>query len=262
MQDRTKIYDPSLAMAVVEEKFYNKLRAALEKLKVQNTVVINGFRMHPMEFDFLIISAELKAIIQIELKKTMSRQSVLNGIIQLNRGLSFIHKMIPYAKDNGWKLIKTFYFESLNEKVPNICHNCQQFILGPDSDFGTWWSDIAKTNFLDTDQSNTYEKAIDFLLHQMFMQKDLLTNTDIIQYSKATNTSWTRSQLELLNDEVTKRVAFTSGYGTGKTTLLKEKAKRILKMKKKVVIILFQENEQDSLLLRCYQQEFRQFEMK
>jgi hypothetical protein len=57
----------------------------------------------------------------------------------------------------------------------------------------------------------------------------------------------------------TKKVAFTSFYGTGKTTLLKLKAKEILKRNKneKVLIVVIEETKEDSILLIEYRNTFK-----
>jgi len=265
MQKRLDKYDSNIAAARVEENVYNKLRAALEKLKVKNTVVITGWRAESKpitECDFLIISKEQKAIVQLEVMNTFSKKHFPTVLNPLKKGFRLFEEWIPFPKINEWRYIKALYFENNLSNDPQ-CSNCQNYILGPQSDFASWWSDII-AKISTNEPSKTYENIMKLILHQMLAQKDMITNSDIIHGEKRKKKKLLiRSNFvrELLNDDFTKRVALISGYGTGKTTLLKEKAKSVLKMKKKVVIILFQESEQDSLLLRCYQQEFRQFEM-
>ena len=58
-----------------------------------------------------------------------------------------------------------------------------------------------------------------------------------------------------------KRVVFKSAYGTGKTLLIKEKAKELLEKKEKVVIVLFDNFKSvfQFLLKKNYDQEFKDF---
>jgi hypothetical protein len=62
----------------------------------------------------------------------------------------------------------------------------------------------------------------------------------------------------------TKKVAFTSFYGTGKTTLLKLKTHQVLKENKtdKVVIVVIEETEKDSILITDYRNKFKDCENK
>ena len=57
----------------------------------------------------------------------------------------------------------------------------------------------------------------------------------------------------------TKKVAFTSFYGTGKTTLLKLKANKTLQENRteKVVIVVIEETDKDSILISDYRNKFK-----
>lgn len=54
---------------------------------------------------------------------------------------------------------------------------------------------------------------------------------------------WTLPQFTLLNDEAKKRVLFMSDFGTGKTSLLRAKAKQLLEKGEQVVIISIEDRE-------------------
>ena len=69
---------------------------------------------------------------------------------------------------------------------------------------------------------------------------------------------WTTAQYSVLNDETKKRVVFTSPFGTGKTILLKAKARKLLAKNKKVVLVIFNDPTlpTDSMLTFTYRSEF------
>ena len=70
---------------------------------------------------------------------------------------------------------------------------------------------------------------------------------------------WTVPQYSILKDDSQKRVIFMSDFGTGKTSLLKAKAKILLGQKKNIVFISFEDKEshQDSLLTIQLKDEFQ-----
>jgi type II secretory pathway predicted ATPase ExeA len=69
---------------------------------------------------------------------------------------------------------------------------------------------------------------------------------------------WTLPQFTLLNDEAKKRVLFISDFGTGKTSLLRAKAKQLLAKGEQVVIISIEDRESstESLLTIQLRAEF------
>ena len=72
------------------------------------------------------------------------------------------------------------------------------------------------------------------------------------------NLFWTKPQFKILNDQSKKRIIFMSDFGTGKTTLIKTKAKQLLMEGKEVIFISFEDSETngDSLLFMALRSEF------
>jgi len=70
---------------------------------------------------------------------------------------------------------------------------------------------------------------------------------------------WSRDQLNILKDSSCTRIALTSLFGTGKTILLKAKAKELSLMKETVVILIADETDgnDECLLARQYMLEFK-----
>ncbi len=77
----------------------------------------------------------------------------------------------------------------------------------------------------------SYIKKVQFLLMYMFKWDQVVANYTVTAPGKNRKTEnvtlfWTKPQKDLI-DSKHKRVLFTSEYGTGKTTLLKAKAKQL-----------------------------------
>jgi hypothetical protein len=120
------------------------------------------------------------------------------------------------------------------------------------------------------------------MLMYMFEREQIFTNTDVANYAAQTSERmfvadrqmffWTKHQKRLV-DYNPKRVLFTSAFGTGKTTLLKAKAKelgrerhfQVLKSKSKeidssagnIIFVVF--TDQDALLVQSLQSELEDF---
>jgi hypothetical protein len=96
----------------------------------------------------------------------------------------------------------------------------------------------------------------------MFQQDQVFPMTDVASYTTQTADKmfetenkaffWTKHQKTLL-DLDPKRVLFTSEFGTGKTTLLKAKAKK-LSNEKQIFFVLF--TDPDGLLFQSITAEF------
>ena len=69
---------------------------------------------------------------------------------------------------------------------------------------------------------------------------------------------WTIPQFRILSDPSKKRVIFMSDFGTGKTSLLKAKAKMLVDQNKKIIIISFEDKQssQESMLTVQLKAEF------
>jgi hypothetical protein len=120
--------------------------------------------------------------------------------------------------------------------------------------------------------SSTYILTLKVLLHQMFQQGDCVTKKDLLEYtrdkcesvsSSANIFFWSNVQYNVLSEPKLKRVAFNSQFGTGKTILLKEKARSLIRENKncKIVFVVFEDSNatKESLLMKTYREEFRSF---
>jgi hypothetical protein len=91
-------------------------------------------------------------------------------------------------------------------------------------------------HILETQDTSSYIKKVQFLLMYMFQREQIFSKTDVAKYTTQAAEKmfdldlktffWTKHQKALIFSNP-KRVIFTSAFGTGKTTLLKEKAKKL-----------------------------------
>ena len=300
-QTELEKFDYSITGEEEEEKLFENLRNTLTTSKVQNTIVINGWEdkgsvgkkekendqdssdREQREFDFLIVSDSLKAVIHIEVKKTFTEDSRAKAAQQLQSGMSFFKEKLPFPQEEDWKYVRVMYFGNQNSFICKAQKdgNCQHFVIFQDTDMVAWWQKI--TQMLQSQDQrakeiNSYIQACKFLLHQMFQQEQCTTHDSITEDSeknieaickteplKKSSKEFcflTKVQFSIFHDESKKRVAFTSPYGTGKTTLLKCKAKELLSKNSQVTIVLFDDQKATSefLLKASYDVEFQSLE--
>jgi hypothetical protein len=233
------------------------------------------------EFDFLIISSPLKSILHIEVKRTMSEAYKQKAFKQLQKGFNFFLETIPFWEKSDWNYVRVVYFSLkedgsafLSKTSKLFCDKCQPFVLDSTTNFSDWWSNISAQ--LTTSQhassydSSTYITTLKVLLHQMFQQGNCVTKKDLLDYTKDKCESvssseniffWSNVQYNVLSEPKLKRVAFNSQFGTGKTILLKEKVRSLLRENRncKIVFVVFEDRDatKESLLMKTYREEFR-----
>jgi hypothetical protein len=295
IESRYNLIKLELAGPEEEEKVFDKLRSALEKLSIKDTVLISGWNIafpkeDRCEFDFLIVSEPMKTVFQIEVKLTQNASNRKDGGEQLMKGLKICQARIPFPKQENWNYVQAMFF-AFNKKgqyfnshcdrhqsvTDHQCHSqfckeCQAYILGPETDLSAWWEQMTSSLTNKEYQSpstplnrNIYKQTIQFLTRQMYIQEDCFTKQNLLDYTeeKIEKIStpeklffWSKGQYPLFNDSRNKRMVFISHFGTGKTTLLKAMSRQLLQRGEKVVFI-FWENE--SLLQKNYRNEFKVF---
>ncbi len=234
-----------------EEKVYNNLRANFQKNNIRNTLVINGWKDQPTkrsltgESDFLIVSEPYQTIFHVEVKKTYSESNCDKAAEQLARGLKLIQATIPFPEEEKWKYVRMMYFGFDNQNKTfqnnNACSTCKQFVFGPSEDI---WAEVSKAvekPGLANPSNKTNINILKFLLFNMFKQECGATTKQLIKETRKTSDAmttmknilfWSKEQLNVINaTRETKRMAFASEFGTGKTVLLKAKARELLGVK-------------------------------
>jgi hypothetical protein len=273
---------------MAEENFYDRLNKCLEKKKVKNTVVIKGFidkgykktkadendhlapeERDPREYDCYIVSKPFRTIFHIEFKASCTPIQQQKAAEQLSKGEQFFKATIPFPQEKGWKYIGIMCFGKDIGTFNGGCPDCRKkFVLGPDTDLSVWWEEITKDlkPEVNNTKSETYIDILKYLLHLMFKQEMCITDANLThsteekyqKIEKHETIFLSKDQFNVLHSRA-KKVAFTSFYGTGKTTLLKLKANQILQKKEteKVVIVVVEETEQNSILTISYRNKFK-----
>jgi hypothetical protein len=292
-------FDATIKGGMEEESVYDKLRECLEKNRVKNTVVINGWKdkgtgklekSHPLyreqkEFDFLIVSQPVQTIIHIEVKRTCTGSSYASASKQLQNGLEMFRETIPFPGIVKWKYIKVIYFglsekgiysedhssDCIQEEKPfeNKCRKCQNFIIGPATDFNVWWKAViaeVTTDRVPDQSDDTYLNVLSFLLHQMYKQQDCATSSQLVKETSKTSDEicnadtiifWSKEQYKTLKDFSDTKVALTSGFGTGKTILIRAKVHELIAAgQNSIVIVIFESSAEKTILRMEYENIF------
>ena len=182
----------NLSGAIEEEKFFKSLRSTLEQADTKDAVVINGWKDNGFnetkkrEFDFLIVSHELRSVIHIEAKKSFSAGNFRNASVQLDDGLGFMRCRVPIPGKQNWQYVRMMYFAESVAPPPslNICPSCQMFIITPETNLSNLWQELSQKLRPEPkacpESSDTYLDILKFLLHQMFIQEDCITDGDCL----------------------------------------------------------------------------------
>jgi hypothetical protein len=244
------------------------------------------------EFDFLIVSQPSQTIIHIEVKRTCTQNDFDKAKQQLENGLKMFQETIPFPEEVNWKYIRVVYFAfaqrggkvNRNKKKPNSsdpptgdkpfenkCLKCKNFIIGPKTDLNLWWNELINcvpqetTAKLQIQPNDTYLNIVRFLLHQMYKQQDCATTGQLVQLTTQTSDKicspntimfWSKEQYKTFKDFKDKKVALTSGFGTGKTVLIRAKAKELSAAGEKVVIVIFEITAEKIILRMEYEKIF------
>ena len=161
----------NLSGALVEEQLFKNLQSLFEnRLQLKNTIVINGWKDNgtldrsQKEFDFLILSLELKSIFHIEAKKSSTEETFGSASTQLENGLRFFQSTLPFSPDESWHYCTIMYFDNCeqeNMSTLTVCEGCKSlYIIDSKTDLAKWWNEITTT----------------VLLHQMYIQNNCIND--------------------------------------------------------------------------------------
>ena len=190
----------ALSGSNAEENVFKKIKDTFENQKVQDTVVITGWKVKGLdrrvigESDFLIVSLPLEAIIHIEVKRSQkgsqkvetrkkNNDPTIKAAEQLERTKLHLLENLPFPTGENWTYVKFLYFEiPVEEEMSKLCSSCKPHILNKGTDIVHWWSQITTT--LAKEQRHTesaksvqtYFKMVKYLLHQMFIQEDVISS--------------------------------------------------------------------------------------
>jgi hypothetical protein len=199
------------------------------------------------EKDFLILNLTKRYIFCLEVKGSCHQISLEKGKQQLDNAKTLIEKWCSeLAEENGWKYFSAIYFhEERKKKDFSFCENCAKFII-----FGNNFIEQFKliTGGIPAPPRKTEAKAREeFIImaqHLIFLAAyepvvtPMKTTEEVVKrVDKAGQLNniifwnrlfcFTRKQLPILLGRMLKRVIFLSPASTGKTLILKSKAKQI-----------------------------------
>jgi hypothetical protein len=228
----------------------------------------------------------------VEVKQTCSKINLKKAKEQLENGLNMFQENIPFSDSQNWNYIRVVYFayaenkkskgkKKVNKKtqenphssnIPkeakpfeNKCLKCQNFVIGPKTDLSQWWKELTKYVPQEEQQDDTYLNVLRFLLHQKYKQQDCTTTGQLVQDTTQTSNKifkadtimfWSKEQYKTFKDLKDKKVAFTSGFGTGKTILIRTKAKELIASGQNVVIVIFETTAEKTILRMEYEKLF------
>jgi hypothetical protein len=200
-------------------------------------LVIHGFKSTDAdeegETDFVIVSKQRKHIYIIE-SKDSKHKAIKNVVDQLKRVKNYLQKYFG-AFLKGWKIILCVYFH-INNPALEFCDNCEPFVLTEDTNFAEWWTN---QNVKRTDSdSESWKDLFKFLIFSQHAHKEPVSKADTTnKLHKVITTKvgavnniflWSKKQLSIFkNSQEATKVIISGPFVSGKTIILKEKAKEV-----------------------------------
>ena len=185
-------HKPNFGGICLESELFKMLQQTFENLGVEDTVVISGWKDNTpsakKEFDFLVISLPLKAIIHIEAKRTLIKKSKEKAINQLNDGHSIMKNKVPVPEASNWSYTQYICYCFKDEKDEEILQflKSQSHFQSQEGQLCSWWKDlISQTSKVDSsvqeckEDTETYLNILKYLVHQMFIQEEVLTQGNL-----------------------------------------------------------------------------------
>ena len=182
LKDLTK-HEKNLAGKEVEQTVFQKVQSGLGK--VRDIVAISGWEVYGPDdkkvgdFDFLVISLQLKAVVHIEVKRQLDERSLDKAFEQLAKAENLFRSSVPFPVCERWSYLKFVYFEILPEsEQAKICCRCRTQLIQNDACFVEWWKQVQESAL----ESNscpvpvtTYLCTIKFILYHMLAQENVIT---------------------------------------------------------------------------------------
>ena len=210
------------------------------------------------EFDLILISHQKKLIIGIEIKRTLNEQATDKALKQLETYKNIFEEKFGGILEEGWTffpVIAAGYDDFESGEISTL-----HYING-ETDMESWLTDVLdefpSNSDTDSDNSDTNSDNSDKSLSQMkkLLQifvftvhspnKRPVTATNWVEYItdaiKTVSTVdniifYSKDQLNILNSDDYNKLIIKGAYGTGKSLLLQEKAKMMVKTEEYKVI--------------------------
>ena len=224
----------------LEDIFKNDAYESSDIIVLHDLSVINreSKRTREQEHDFVIFFPSRKLISLFEVKASFSEKNYNKACEQTEKCQKFLEKYFSDILGNDeWQFCRTVYFS--NKKNASLCTGaCQMWELFSPSDIKTWWQQIKKqySRIPEEKQNESRENILEVIRLMLFVihKKQPITTSKCFEKSievtdkigSADNILfWSQGQLDLLTrDEPF--VVFKSGFGSGKSVLLRTKAEQ------------------------------------
>ena len=275
-----------------EKRVYDLIKKHIEDKNIKDTIVINNFRLMTLkdlddiaedfEKDFVILNLKRRLIMSLEVKANCNEDSLRSAKKQTSSCNESISQWVEsiLKAGNGWSFYSAVYFQHKTENY-SFCDNCSKYIIFGD-EFSEKFAEIMNEIpicFSGTEESARAEfKKIAKLLLFLASYEPVVTParmTDVLVQiiDKAENLDcilfwnqifcqifcWTPNQLSLIKTETLKKLLLLSQPSSGKTFILKSKAKKLARNGEKVLFLLPCYENIQSLLFFQLQQEFKEF---
>ena len=131
------------------------------------------------EFDFLVISLKLKAVVHIEAKRQLDERSLNKAFEQLAKAKKLFQGSVPFPESEGWRYLNFIYTQIMpKEELAKICNECQKQLIQEDTDFVEWWKELQKSVLGSNScppPATTYLDIIKFIIFHMLAQEKVIT---------------------------------------------------------------------------------------
>ena len=224
-----------------------------------------------MEWDSLLVLPESKMIVNIEVKNSILDDALEKASYQTNRHRNIFKRIFGAVLSEDWKFVKTAFIPNIEfDNLRRPCQYCRQFIITEREFFNIdqWIEKLTNSCkiYMECDYEEEYENLLvgiigfsslrqtdklDKLIvdpHELSKEAERkLTETDSgIQGEDYSCYMLTPDQLNAVKDPASHMIIL-GNYGTGKTLVLKERAKRyaITNPQKKIAYINLTTNTDD-----------------
>ena len=233
---------------LVEKEVFDKLKSYYEN-SGYDVVILHSHKflteVDTSEKDFIIINLSLGYIMQLEVKANVKKyQSSIKQFIDGRQKLNSVLNSIKICRYE-WRYVGVFYAQKDSEMPLFNCKLCLDFAIIGLHNLEPQLEDIeAKIQRIipDWNPANHTEDFIELNKELMYMTqghheapvtKSNLFKNVVKNIDKSGTVEnilfWTPQQLSVINAMNERFMIFYSFYGTGKTLLLKERAKYLLK---------------------------------
>ena len=265
---------------MAERSVYDVLKEFFNDDKTKTVLIIQSVNMlninpyqrlrkygkHHREMDFLIVHHDLGLIVNIEVKNSLTNESMKKVQYQLQENHKFFTDWFANDIDPKWNYIAMVYIEQdLKEPMKRCSKPCAVF--GKVDLKETLERIFRQTSFSKEIPANDFQFMAKYLLFSCqaiplpFGKRfDKAVRTNIVKQGCEQNIrTWcfpTPAQKTVLNHS---KVLFLSTFGTGKTLLMVRKALELAEQGEKVIFLIFKKSDMytmNTLLYVVLDQEF------